>query len=163
MIRMMQTVVDSGTGRRLRSYGIYNELAGKTGTTQKSTDAWFMGFSPSLIFGCWVGAEDPSVKYVGHGSSAALPICGLFLQQMYKDPTFKELRRERFEQVDSALIVQMNCDLYEAPDTTFIDNLIDFFDPNANRDARQEERRRQRKERREERRKRRERLLREIF
>ena len=79
MIELMKGVVQSGTGIRLRSlYGFNNPIAGKTGTTQKNSDGYFMGITPDLTTGVWVGAEDRSVHFrstkLGQGSHTALPI-----------------------------------------------------------------------------------------
>lgn len=84
--------VRSGTAARLR-YGDFNftaEIAGKTGTTQNNSDAWFIGITPKLVAGVWVGCEDRSAHFessLGTGSSAALPIWGYFMKQIYADPS----------------------------------------------------------------------------
>ncbi|MFA5416978.1 MAG: transglycosylase domain-containing protein [Bacteroidales bacterium] len=81
---MLQTAVNSGTGTRLRTtYGLQSDLAGKTGTAQNYTDAWFMAFTPNLVVGVRVGASDPSIHFnngLGSGSALALPIAGATLQ-----------------------------------------------------------------------------------
>jgi membrane carboxypeptidase/penicillin-binding protein len=63
------------------------DIAGKTGTTQSNADAWFIGFTPDLVVGCWVGFDQPSVHFAstatGQGGAAALPIVGGFLQKVY--------------------------------------------------------------------------------
>src|SRR5205085_7757096 len=65
MVRhMLQTVVQEGTASRLRwKYGIYNDVAGKTGTTQANADGWFMAMTPGLVIGTWVGADDPRIRF----------------------------------------------------------------------------------------------------
>jgi penicillin-binding protein 1A len=65
MVKMMQGVVDIGTGRRLRGMGLTGEIAGKTGTTNGNTDTWFIGYTPQLLAGGWVGCDDPFLKMVG--------------------------------------------------------------------------------------------------
>ncbi|MBX2875876.1 MAG: transglycosylase domain-containing protein, partial [Saprospiraceae bacterium] len=90
MIKMMESVIDSGTAKRVHyRYGIYGAVAGKTGTTQNHSDGWFMGFTPKLVAGAWVGAESPRVHFrtmgVGQGSNTALPIWGEFMKRVYKD------------------------------------------------------------------------------
>ena len=90
MLTMLMSVVDAGTGRRLRSqYNIHAELGGKTGTTNFNSDGWFMGFTPELVTGVWVGGEERYIHFVstamGQGAEAALPILGLFLQKVYRD------------------------------------------------------------------------------
>jgi penicillin-binding protein 1A len=90
MLDMLKHVVDAGTAARLR--GTYNmvsgKVGGKTGTSQNSSDAWFMGVTPHLVAGAWVGAEDRSVHlYSGaDGARQALPIFGGFMTKVYADP-----------------------------------------------------------------------------
>ena len=90
MLYMLKGVVDSGTARRLRfRYNLKGELAGKTGTTNNNSDAWFMGITPNLVSGCWVGAEDRDIHFdsmaMGQGATMALPIFALYMQRVYKD------------------------------------------------------------------------------
>lgn len=90
MLSMLQNVVNGGTAGRLRSrHGLTMPLAGKTGTTQNNSDAWFVGFTPDIVAGCWVGGEDRSVRFssmaFGQGAAAALPIFGLFMKKVYSD------------------------------------------------------------------------------
>ena len=92
MLKLMQGVVDQGTGSRLRGkYKLRNQIAGKTGTTQNNSDGWFIGITPELVAGAWVGAEDRSVHFnstgEGQGASMALPIWGKFFQKVYGDKT----------------------------------------------------------------------------
>ncbi len=101
MIKLMEGVtspnlgegyVRSGTAARLRygDFGFTGEIAGKTGTTQNNSDAWFIGITPKLIAGTWVGCEDRSVHFessLGAGASAALPVWGYFMKQVYADPS----------------------------------------------------------------------------
>ena len=89
-IELMKGVVQSGTGVRLRSkYGFTNPIAGKTGTTQKNSDGYFMGITPDLTTGVWVGAEDRSVHFrstrLGQGSHTALPIWAMYMKKVYED------------------------------------------------------------------------------
>ena len=88
MTKMMQGVVDFGTGRALRSaYGITSEVAGKTGTTNDNADGWFIGFTPQLLAGVWVGADDPLLRLLNTtgGAQMAMPAWGYFFQEVYKD------------------------------------------------------------------------------
>ena len=89
MIELMKGVVQSGTGGRLRF--MYNPIAGKTGTTQNHSDGYFMGITPDLTTGVWVGAEDRSVHFrstaLGQGSHTALPIWAMYMKKVYADPT----------------------------------------------------------------------------
>ena len=92
MLYMLRSVINEGTGGRVRfRYGIKAPMGGKTGTTQNNSDGWFMGFTPSLVSGCWVGGEDRSIHFdrlqEGQGASMALPIYGLFMQKVYADKT----------------------------------------------------------------------------
>ena len=91
ILNMMQSVVDEGTGSAIRSrYNIQCEFAGKTGTTQENSDGWFIGITPNLVTGCWVGADDPRVHFrtinYGQGAYMALPIVGSFFSRVSKDP-----------------------------------------------------------------------------
>ena len=92
MISMMRAVVDAGTGVRLRiRYGLKGEMAGKTGTTNDNSDGWFIGYTPRITAGVWVGAEDRYVHFsnnsLGQGANMALPIWGLWMQKVIKDGT----------------------------------------------------------------------------
>jgi len=101
MVGMMKGVVDgscgSGTGVRLRGGrpygGISYPTAGKTGTTQNNTDGWFMGMTPDLVTGVWVGAQDPTVRFastaLGQGANTGLPIYGYFMKKVYADTRLK--------------------------------------------------------------------------
>ncbi|MGQ9798814.1 MAG: penicillin-binding protein 1A [Ignavibacterium sp.] len=87
MTDMMQDVVNYGTGAGVRRYFQY-PAAGKTGTTQKFSDAWFVGYTPDLVAGVWVGFDDHRVKFTnwyGQGAKAALPIWAMFMQAAYKE------------------------------------------------------------------------------
>ncbi len=90
MLDMLQAVVDGGTGSRLRRiYKLTMPIGGKTGTTQHNSDAWFMGVTPQIVAGCWVGGEERSIHFNstanGQGAAAALPVLGKFLQKLYGD------------------------------------------------------------------------------
>jgi penicillin-binding protein 1A len=90
MLHMLQGVMNGGTGSRVRyRYNLRGPMGGKTGTTQDNSDGWFMCFTPSLVNGCWVGGEDPSIHFdrmsEGQGASMALPIYALYMQKVYKD------------------------------------------------------------------------------
>jgi len=102
MLGMLQGVVDGGTGNRIRrDYGMTVSMGGKTGTTQNHSDGWFMGFTPSLIAGTWVGGEDRNIHFdrmsEGQGATMALPILGMFLQKVYNNPDLGYSQAERFE------------------------------------------------------------------
>ena len=87
MVNMLEEVVSSGTGMGVRNYFQY-PAAGKTGTTQDFSDAWFVGFTPDLVAGVWVGFDDHRVKFTdwyGQGAKAALPIWAMFMEGAYKE------------------------------------------------------------------------------
>lgn len=90
MITLMKGVVNSGTGARMRGkYGVQAPMGGKTGTTNENSDGWFMGYTPSLTFGAWVGGEERDIHFnsmaYAQGAAAALPICALFMKKVYQD------------------------------------------------------------------------------
>lgn len=88
MVIMLRGVIDSGTGRSLRST-IKADMGGKTGTTNSHADAWFMGFTPKLVVGCWVGGDDRDIHFdtmgYGQGARAAMPIYQKFMNKVYAD------------------------------------------------------------------------------
>ena len=90
MLYMLKAVVDGGTAGRLRfRYGLTGELGGKTGTTNNNSDAWFMGLTPTLVSGVWVGGDDRDIHFdsmaMGQGATMALPVFALYMQKLYKD------------------------------------------------------------------------------
>lgn len=99
---MLQNVVDGGTGGRLRRapYNITANMGGKTGTTNFNADGWFMGFTPELVTGVWVGGEDRYIHFNsmanGQGASMALPIYGKYMTKVYADPSLPYSQEVRF-------------------------------------------------------------------
>jgi penicillin-binding protein 1A len=90
MLVLLQAVVNEGTAGRLRyKYNIEGEIGGKTGTTNRNSDAWFMGFTPQLVSGCWVGGEDRDIHFdtmrMGQGATMALPIWAYFMKKVFAD------------------------------------------------------------------------------
>lgn len=90
MLVELQAVVNEGTARRLRfKYNFKGEIGGKTGTTNRNSDAWFIGFTPELVSGCWVGGEDRDIHFdsmsMGQGATMALPIWAYFMQKVFAD------------------------------------------------------------------------------
>jgi penicillin-binding protein 1A len=88
MTKMMQGVVDFGTGRAIRSsFGVTGDLAGKTGTTNDNADGWFIGFSPQLLSGVWVGCDDPFLRLLNTtgGAQMAMPAWAYYYQQVFND------------------------------------------------------------------------------
>lgn len=101
MLMMLRAVVNEGTGNRVRRlYGITADMGGKTGTTNNNSDGWFMGFTPSLVSGTWVGGEDRAIHFdtmvYGQGASMALPIYGLYMQKVYNDKSLGYTQDETF-------------------------------------------------------------------
>ena len=116
MLQLMKGVVDIGTGIRLRyRYKLMNPIAGKTGTTQNNSDGWFMGITPDLVSGCWVGAEDRSVHFdhgdQGQGAQMALPIWAKYMQKVYADKTLK-ISKGDFEKPAKKIDIEMDCRKY---------------------------------------------------
>lgn len=124
-----------GTSMALWGYvGNYRDIdfGGKTGTSNNHSDAWFMGVSPKLVVGAWVGGEYRSIHFrtgaLGQGSRTALPICGYFLQAVFKDPAFKHYHSKFPPAKDDDITRDMyNCASYYTPvrrDTTHSDSTI---------------------------------------
>jgi len=117
MLRLMQGVVESGTGMRLRfRYGLEGPIAGKTGTTQNHSDGWFIGITPNLAAGVWVGAEDRGIRFrsiaLGQGANMALPIWGLFMQKAKANEELN-IFQEEFERPMQPLRVETDCSVYQ--------------------------------------------------
>ncbi|MCX4259290.1 MAG: transglycosylase domain-containing protein [Muribaculaceae bacterium] len=99
---ILQNVVDGGTGNRLRRppYNITANMGGKTGTTNSNSDGWFMGFTPELVSGVWVGGEERYIHFNnmanGQGAAMALPIYGLYMKKVYSDPSLPYSQTTRF-------------------------------------------------------------------
>lgn len=112
-----------GTGIRItfpktedRPYaGITYPIAGKTGTTQNNSDGWFIGVTPDLVTGVWVGAEDRSVRfdrtYLGQGANTALPIWGYYMNKVYADSTI-QISKGDFEKPEEPLTIELDCEKY---------------------------------------------------
>ncbi len=114
VIQMMEKVVNEGTGKRLRSgYGLTMPLAGKTGTTQNQTDGWFLGFTPGLVVGSWVGADHPAVHFrslgYGQGAATALPIWGTFMNKVASSKKLSRYTQGTFPQPSPYFQTLMAC------------------------------------------------------
>ncbi len=125
-----------GTSQSLWGYiGKHNDtdFGGKTGTSNNHSDAWFMGVSPNLVVGAWVGGEYRSIHFrtgaLGQGSRTALPICGYFLQSVMDDPAFKQYHAKFIKPADADIDLSMYECTYirHRPDTTESDT-IDLFE-----------------------------------
>ena len=120
---MKRPVYVSGTGMRLRGAitesrpytGHRYPIAAKTGTTQNNSDGWFMGLTPDLVAGAWVGAEERSIRFattdMGQGANTALPIWGYFMQKVHADSTIK-ISSGDFEKPEKPLTIELDCVKY---------------------------------------------------
>ncbi|MBR4197787.1 MAG: penicillin-binding protein [Bacteroidales bacterium] len=115
-VELMKGVVDGGTGGRLRyKYGITTPVAGKTGTTQNNSDAWFIGMTPKLVTGVWIGGEMRSIHFnnmtYGQGAAAALPVFGIYMKKIYEDPKIN-FYKGNFDR-PASIDVEMDCSKYQ--------------------------------------------------
>ncbi len=127
MLDLMKGVKEFGTGRRLKfKYGFTHPVAGKTGTTQNQSDGWFMGLTPELVTGVWVGCEDRSAHFrtirLGQGSNMALPIWALYMEQLYADEEIN-LSKEDFERPIRPLSVEIDCGKWKQQNQSFDDQV----------------------------------------
>ncbi len=103
MINLLQNVVLTGSGRRMRvePYNLMNQIGGKTGTTQNHSNGWFIGVTPNLVGGVWSGWEDQAIHFEtlgeGQGANMALPVFAIFLKKVYSDPQFGIMETDEFE------------------------------------------------------------------
>jgi penicillin-binding protein 1A len=115
MLNLLQGVVLTGSGRRLRGepYNLLNQIGGKTGTTQNHANGWFMGVAPNLVGGVWSGWEDQSIHFEtlgeGQGASMALPVFAKFLRKVYDDPQFGIMEADEFER-PADFNMELDCD-----------------------------------------------------
>ena len=123
--KMLERVTSSGgTGARLRyRYNIPADAAigGKTGTTQNNSDGWFMGITPNLVSGCWVGAEERVVHFrstnLGQGANMALPIFAKYMEKVYADKK-SGIDKGPFKKPDVEFTIELNCEAYEEEGNT---------------------------------------------
>ncbi|MCH8332019.1 MAG: penicillin-binding protein, partial [Bacteroidetes bacterium] len=98
-------------------HNIWAEMGGKTGTTQNYSDGWFMGFTPQLVGGAWVGCEDRSAHFrsfeYGQGARLALPIWGKFLEKVYADKSLNIVQEAKFEKPEEPVSVELDCSKYK--------------------------------------------------
>ncbi|MGB5818151.1 MAG: transglycosylase domain-containing protein [Saonia sp.] len=114
MLEMMKSTVNKGTAARIRStYGLKNDIAGKTGTTQNNKDAWFVGITPKMVHITWVGSDNYEIGFkstsLGQGANAALPIFALFFQKMNQDPSFNTITRAKFSEPSPSMLKKLDC------------------------------------------------------
>lgn len=117
---MLESVINDGTGRKLRhEYRLRMGIAGKTGTTQAQADGWFVGFTPDLVAGAWVGGEDPRIRFrdleLGGGSHTALPIWGTFFQGLTQNRAYRRYASHQFTPIPELLQTFLNCPPYHEP------------------------------------------------
>ena len=131
MVNLMQGVVNGGTGIRLRAkYNLKGEIAGKTGTTNNQSDGWFIGYTPKLTAGVWVGGEDRSIHFeslsLGGGSNMALPIWGIFMKKVLQDGTLGLSEADRFV-APLGTTLNLDCDGSDADAEATEDEDNSFF------------------------------------
>lgn len=102
MLVLLQGVVDGGTAGRLRyKYHFTGQIGAKTGTTNNNSDGWFIGFTPDLVCGCWVGGEDRDIHFdsmrMGQGATVALPIWAIFMKKVYADTRLGYSQNSKFD------------------------------------------------------------------
>ncbi len=134
IIDMMRGVVERGTGRGLRTtFGLKSELGGKTGTTQNNSDGWFIGYTPGLVAGAWVGNDNPVIRfrstYLGQGAHTALPIFARFMQKTERNPEFYDYTARSFYPLPYDLAVQLSVPDYseEDPDQNLFERVFEGF------------------------------------
>ncbi|MGC1515877.1 MAG: transglycosylase domain-containing protein, partial [Maribacter sp.] len=115
MLEMMKSSVNSGTASRIRStYGLKNDIAGKTGTTQNNKDAWFVALMPNLVHITWVGLDQHEIGFsntsIGQGANAALPLFATWMQQLNKDKAFDRWTSGSFPKPSPKVLESLDCD-----------------------------------------------------
>lgn len=115
MRHLLTRVVDGkGTASGLRKkYNVKGDIAAKTGTSNDNRDGWFIGFTPKIVLGAWVGGEQQKVRFqdtvLGQGSSTAMPICAEFINRIYQDDKFEKWKDEEFPPLDSLSFDALDC------------------------------------------------------
>ena len=137
LVQMLKRAVNEGTGASMRSkYGVGNDMAGKTGTTQSNADGWFIAMTPKLVIGSWVGADDPRIRFrstaLGQGATTALPIVATFFQQVNADTDLAKLSKARFPPLPPNLERKLSCELYK-PDTNMLQKIFGKKDKESTR------------------------------
>lgn len=142
MVReMLKSVINKGTASKLRyQYGLTNDIAGKTGTTQSHADGWFIGVTPKLIAGVWVGNDDPRIHFrtiqYGQGGHMALPIYGEFMKKVNSNSEFAAIRQARFPNPPMKIVEALDCDPFILEeDKGLFDFLINIGKNNQDKDA----------------------------
>jgi len=132
MLNLLQGVVLTGSGRRMRSepYILLNQIGGKTGTTQNHSNGWYMGITPNLVGGVWSGWEDQAIHFEtlgeGQGANMALPIMAIFLRKVYDDLQFGIMESDEFER-PSGFSMELDCDKVKRENTRRDNPLMDRY------------------------------------
>ncbi|MBP1838315.1 transglycosylase domain-containing protein [Formosa algae] len=115
MIEFMKATINEGTAKRIRStYGLSNDMAGKTGTTQDNRDGWFMSITPNLVMGSWVGNDDHRIGFsstgIGQGANSALPIVANFVSRLNNNNDFNSITQAKFKTPSDDVLEALDCD-----------------------------------------------------
>ena len=129
MLVMLRAVINEGTGGRIRRlYNITADMGGKTGTTNNNSDGWFMGFTPHLVSGCWVGGEERDIHFDrmadGQGASMALPIWGIYMNKVYADKALGYSQKDTFDIPDGFDPCKDKVSELEEENTSRLDDLF---------------------------------------
>lgn len=122
LVQMLKRVVNEGTGVSMRSkFNVWNDMAGKTGTTQSNADGWFIAMTPNLVVASWVGADDPRIHFrstsLGQGASTALPIVATFFKNIGSDKSLERLSGARFPELPVDQQRALSCALFKTDQT----------------------------------------------
>lgn len=117
MVQILREVIENGTGSALYNrYHLQGDYGGKTGTTQNNADGWFIGFTPNIVAGAWVGASNPGIRFrttaLGQGAHTALPIFARFMQKAEQTADFSAIRTQRFYPLPEDLMTRLDCEDY---------------------------------------------------
>lgn len=130
MLVMLRSVINEGTGGRVRRLGVKADMGGKTGTTNSNSDGWFMGFTPTLVSGCWVGGEERDIHFdsmaFGQGASMALPIWAKYMVKVFADKTLGYDENDKFQLPEDFNPCKDNADMtLEPASDSGLDELFD--------------------------------------
>jgi penicillin-binding protein 1A len=132
VLELLKGVVEEGSAAGLRTrHGLRMDIAGKTGTSQNHSDGWFIGITPDLVAGVWVGAESPLVRFdnlqLGQGAATALPVWGEFMSRLTRTRAFAAYGSSRFPAPPRAVADRLNCGEEETPERT-VSAVVAFFE-----------------------------------
>ncbi len=134
---LLKNVVEKGTAIKLRtSYNTKGEWAGKTGTSQKYSDSWFIGFNKNIVIGSWVGCKYPSINLpskIGGGSVAALPIVGSIIEKEYTNTSTNRMLSRGFDTFNETIVTNCDCEFFREENT--VEKIIDIFTPETDKDT----------------------------